>query len=384
MQTESHGEGDLGWMHAMAPTYADELAVHGLSAVPRTGPPVVDERLHDHRMPAEWDVHERTLLAWPVNTTLWGSALDRAKRDYAAVARAVADFEPVTVIAPPGSAAEVHDLCGASNIDVLETPIDDSWIRDNGPLIVRRPDGHRFGVDFAFNAWGRKYTPYADDARAAQVILEHLGIERVPVDMVLEGGAITVDGEGTGLTTAQCLLHSSRNPHLSEADIVTTVCRSMGLSTLLMLPFGLADDQATDGHVDGVATFTSPGRAFVQACGDPFNVNHESMARNLRYLRDNEDAAGRTIQVETLSLFPTTAVEGVEDYVVYANFYVANGVVVVPASGASEDDEVARHRISAQFPDRTVVLVPGDVIALGGGGPHCITMQVPAAVAPAG
>ena len=304
---------------------------------------------------------------------------DEAKRDYAAVARAVADVEPVTVVALPGSSGEVLDLCGTANIEVLELPVDDSWIRDNGPLIVRGPDGHRLGVDFRFNSWGRKFLPYDQDAHLAARILDHLGIERVPVDMVLEGGSITVDGEGTLVATGQCLLHSNRNPGLSQEDIESTLRAALGVERVLMLPFGHLDDRHTDGHVDGVCTFTRPGAVVVQACSDATNVNHEAMARNLRYLRDNADARGRTLEVSGLDLFPAIDVEGVADYVAYANFYVANGRVVVPVSGAPEDDEIALSVIAAQFPDRETVGVPGQVIAFGGGGPHCITMQVPAA-----
>jgi agmatine deiminase len=329
-------------------------------------------------MPAEWDRHERTLLTWPTRAALWAGAFDDAKRDYAGVARAIAEVEPVTVVALPGKAAEVHDLCGTENIDVLEAPVDDSWIRDNGPLVVRRADGHRLGLDFAFNSWGRKFLPYDADAGLAARVLDHLGIERVPVDMVLEGGSITVDGEGTLVTTAQCLLHSNRNPGLSQADVEATLRAALGVERVLMLPFGHLDDRHTDGHVDGVCTYTRPGAVVVQSCGDARNVNHEAMARNLRYLRDTTDAAGRVVDVVGLDLFSEISVEGVDDYVSYANFYIANGRVVVPVSGDAEHDEIALAVIGQQFSDHDVVGVPGQVIAFGGGGPHCITMQIPA------
>jgi agmatine deiminase len=210
-------------------------------------------------------------------------------------------------------------------------------------------------------------------------VLDHLGIERVGIDMVLEGGSISVDGEGTLVTTAQCLLHSNRNPGLSQVDIEATLRASLGVERVLMLPFGHLDDRHTDGHVDGVCTYTRPGAVVVQSCGDAHNVNHEAMARNLRYLRDTTDAAGRVLDVVGLDLFSEVSVEGVDDYVSYANFYVANGRVIVPVSGEAEDDEQALAAIADQFPGREVVGVPGQVIAFGGGGPHCITMQIPEA-----
>jgi len=362
---------------AISPTYREELAPHGLGAVPRRPAPVVDARLRGYRMPAEWEPHERTLLTWPTREQLWRGVFDEAKRDYAAVARAIADFEPVTVIALPGSAGEVRDRCGTYNIEVFETAVDDSWIRDNGPLVVRDAHGNRLGVDFTFNSWGRKFLPYDADAGLAERILEHLGIERVGIDMVLEGGALSVDGAGTLATTAQCLLHSNRNPALSPSDITDTLRRALGVDTVLMLPFGHLDDRHTDGHVDGVATFTRPGRVIVQSCGDARNVNHEAMARNLRYLRDHPDAGGRTVEAIGLDLWSGFEVDGVDDYVSYANFYIANGVVVFPTSGIGADDEAAQAALAAEFRDRQIVGVAGQVIAFGGGGPHCITMQIP-------
>ncbi len=362
----------------ISPTYRDELSPHGLRAVPRRPAPTVDPRLATYRMPAEWAPHERTLLTWPTRETLWQNVFDEAKRDYAAVARAVADFEPVTVIALPGSAAEVLDHCGTHNIDVFETAVDDSWIRDNGPLVVRDANGHRIGVDFDFNSWGRKFLPYDADASVAARVLDHLGIERIGIDMVLEGGALSVDGDGTLVTTEQCVLHSNRNPGLSRDDIIGTLGRALGVDTVLAMPFGHLDDRHTDGHVDGVATFTRPGRLIAQSCGNAYNVNHEAMARNLRYLRDNPDARGRTAEVVGLDLWSGFSVDGLDEYVSYANFYVANGVVVVPTSGNKADDDRALSVIGAEFPDRQTIGVAGQVIAFGGGGPHCITMQIPA------
>ncbi|OHU26362.1 agmatine deiminase [Mycobacteroides chelonae] len=330
-------------------------------------------------MPAEWESHERTLLTWPTRENLWRGVFEEAKRDYAAVVRMVADFEPVTVIALPGTSAEVFDYCGTANVEVLEADVNDSWIRDNGPLVVRDADGRRLGVDFNFNSWGRKFLPYDDDARLTRRVLDHLGIERVGVDMVFEGGALSVDGAGTLITTAQCVLHSNRNPDLSADDILATLSAALGVNTTLLLPFGHLDDRHTDGHVDGVATFTRPGRIIAQTCSDTRNVNHEAMARNLRYLRDHPDTEGRTVEVAGLDLWSGFEVDGVDEYVAYANFYVANGVVVVPTSGNAKDDERALAAIGSEFPDRQVLGVAGQVIAFGGGGPHCITMQIPAA-----
>lgn len=350
---------------------------HGQSPAPRQPVPAVDARLADYRMPAEWDEHEATLVSWPTRRELWHGQFADAKAEYAGVVRAVADVEPVLVLCRPGAAGEVRDLCGTANVQTLELPLDDSWIRDNGPLVVVDGTGRRLGVDFTFNSWGGKFLPYDADADASRVVLAELGIERVPVDMVLEGGSLTVDGEGTAVVTAQCLLHSNRNPHLSQSDIELVLRAALGLEQVTWLPFGHLDDRHTDGHVDGVFTYTAPGRAIAQTSGDPHNVNHEAMARNLRHLRDHPDARGRQVEVSGLSLFPVFELGGVQEYVSYANFYVANGVVVVPTSGHSDMDSAALASIGQAFPGRQTVGVAGNVIAFGGGGPHCITMQIP-------
>ncbi|MGH3273758.1 MAG: agmatine deiminase family protein [Streptosporangiaceae bacterium] len=359
--------------------YPARLAPLGIEAPGRRARPELDARLAACRMPAEWEPHERTLLTWPTRQVLWDGLLAEAKREFAAVVRGVADFEPVTVLAPPGCRPEVLDATGSAGVDVFEVDVDDSWIRDNGPLVVTGPGGLRLGVDFRFNSWGEKFLPFDRDAAASAVVLDHLGIERIPVDMVLEGGSISIDGAGTLVTTEQCLLHSNRNPDLSKADIDAVLSGALGVSRVLWLPSGHVDDRHTDGHVDGVCTFTAPGRAIVQTCGDPRDVNHEAMARNLRYLRDNEDAAGTILGVRGLDLFPGFELNGVSDFVAYANFYVCNGAVIVPVSGRPDMDGEALAVIAEEFPGREVIGVPATIIAYGGGGPHCITMQIPLA-----
>lgn len=207
-------------------------------------------------MPAEWAAHERTLMAWPARLELWGEGLAEAKAEYAAVARAVAAFEPVVIVAPPGSANEVRDACGA-NVEVIELPIDDSWMRDSGPILVAGAGGRRAGVDFRFNGWGEKFRPYDRDDAMNQALLPRLGIDRVAADFVLEGGSITVDGEGTLIATEQCLLHPSRNPRLTRAEIEERLREHLGVEHVVWIPHGLVEDHDTDGHVDNVAQFVA-------------------------------------------------------------------------------------------------------------------------------
>ncbi|WP_328352388.1 agmatine deiminase family protein [Mycobacterium sp. NBC_00419] len=328
------------------------------------------------QMPAEWAPHERCLMAWPTRETLWGPYFEEAKAEYAATANAIGHFEPVLMITNPGQADEARAACSAA-VEVVELAIDDSWIRDSGPLVVLDHTGRRSAVDFGFNSWGERFLPYDQDATISRRVLEVLGIERTASDMILEGGSITVDGEGTLITTEQCLLNVNRNPAMTRDDIEAELKGRLGVSKVIWLPYGHYDDAHTDGHVDGVCTYVRPGVVIAQTCDDPQLPDYDRMAANLKVLRDSTDAAGRSFEILELPEFPvTTLPDGTTTMVAYANFYVANGGVVVPIAG-HELDESALETLRRAFPDREVVGVPGNIVAYGGGGVHCITQQIP-------
>ncbi|WP_432088049.1 MULTISPECIES: agmatine deiminase family protein [unclassified Streptomyces] len=333
------------------------------------------------RMPAEWSEHEGCLMAWPVREDLWGGVLDDAKEEYANVARAVAAFEPVTMVAPPGHGEEAAKRCGPE-VAVVEMAQDDSWFRDSAPLFVLDGQGNRAGADFRFNAWGRKHHPYDSDDRIGALLLEHLGIERVHSDMVLEGGAITVDGEGTLITTEQCLLHPNRNPGMDRSGIEAELKSRLGVEKVVWLPYGGLLDTETDGHVDGVCAFAAPGRVVVSLPADPDHPDHARMRANRAVLESTTDARGRRFEIVDVPQTAFTAIGGAEVEVSYLNYYVANGGVVVPVAGLPQDDE-ALAVIAAAYPGRKVVGVRAPAIAFGGGGVHCITQQIPAATATA-
>lgn len=332
-------------------------------------------------MPPEWEPHAATLMAWPCRRELWGDRLDEVKRDYAAVARAVAAFEPVLMACRSGTAAEVRDRCGgtAATIETLEIPLDDSWARDSGPIFVRDRRGEVVAVRFRFNAWGDRWHPYADDALLPSRVAAHLGMRCFEAPLVLEGGAIAVDGEGSLLTTEQCLLNPNRNPGVPREDIERVLRDFLGAERVIWLPFGHhLDDgpEGTDGHVDGVAGFVAPGTVYLEAVADASDPGHATGAANLERLRASRDARGRTLRVRVLD-------PGADPDLSYANHCVVNGGVIVPVSGrdgrpATEADERALAFMVALYPGRQVVPVPGEVLHFGGGGPHCITQQIPA------
>jgi agmatine deiminase len=321
------------------------------------------------RMPAEWEPHERTLMGWPCRSELWGDTLDRARADYAAVANAIAAFEPVTMIANVGAdAASARAACTGA-VEIAELPLDDSWLRDCGPIYVYGDGGRRHAVHFRFNAWGEKFSSWERDAAVGGLIAERLGDQVVRVPIVLEGGSIVTDGAGTLLTTEQCLLNPNRNPSLTRDQIEHQLRAALGVQRIIWLAEGLVEDRDTDGHVDLIATFVAPGRVLLQTV-DPANPNCDRCRENQeRLLREG-------IEVLELPHLPYTSVEGETVAVGYLNAYLCNGAVIVPVIGA-ECDQDALRIFADSYPGREVVPVPGAVLAYGGGGPHCITQQVP-------
>jgi agmatine deiminase len=258
---------------------------------------------------------------------------------------------------------------------VVELPIDDSWVRDTGPIYVL-DNGRRVALDWTFNAWGGKFSPYARDAQLAAAWAEHEHEESVVVPMVFEGGSLSVDGTGVGVTTTQCLMHPNRNPELTQRDIEQELCARLGLESLLWLPHGLALDDDTDGHVDNVAAFARPGVLLVQGCDDDGEEDPVRLDVDRRCAIDE-------VELVEVPVLPFIERDGVRAAVPYLNFYVGNGFVAVPVCGHAADDEMVA-LIAAQFPGRRAIpLDVGAILALGGGGIHCITQQVPAAPRPA-
>jgi agmatine deiminase len=291
-------------------------------------------------MPAEWAPHERTLMAWPARLSLWGSQLAQAKADYAATATAVASFEPLTMVCADETAAAEARAALPGEVDVIVEPIDDSWLRDSGPIFVTGSDGRRAGVHFGFNAWGEKFEPF---------------------DKLI--------------TTEQCLLHPTRNPGLSREQIEQQLIDDLGVERVVWLGQGLVEDRDTDGHVDLIAAFTKPGEVLLQTVAEG-NPNFDNCRENVARLQD----AG--IDVVEMPHLPYTEVDGETVACGYMNFYLCNDAVIVPVCGADTDPD-ALSRIAESYPGREAVPVPGAVIAWGGGGPHCITQQVPAKAAQA-
>jgi agmatine deiminase len=323
-------------------------------------------------MPAETEPHRCTLVAWPPDVPqciYTPDQLEPARVAHAGIVRAIAEHEPVTLVVHPGDVDSARDHLGAEAA-ILPLPIDDCWIRDDGPIGVRGSDGSLAAMHFEFNAWGDKQVHDAD-AVVGAAVAGHLGLNVHEVPMVLEGGSIAVDGRGSLVTTERCLLNANRNPSMTRAGIEAVLGAMLGADRIVWLADAIAEDEGTDGHVDNVVAFTPNGSVLLQGCDDPANPNAAIAADNRARL---ESAGFAIVEVPVL---PYADYAGQHLPVPYVNVYAGNGFVAVPVSGHPFDDEACA-LIGAQYPGRAVIPVPGVVLAWGGGGVHCITQQVPA------
>lgn len=333
------------------------------------------------RMPAEWAPHERTWMAWPgPNPTFAGDGeLADARAAWAAVARAVRRFEPVTVIAGIGQSVSARELLGP-DIDVVERDLDDAWMRDIGPTFVT--DGTRLAaVDWVFNGWGAAdWARWEHDSKIARHVADLADVPVHASPLVNEGGAIHVDGEGTVLLTDTVQLGPERNPGWTRQQVEAEVHARLGTTKAIWLPRGLTGDYGmygTRGHVDIVAAFAGPGVVVTHTQPDPAHPDHEICKANVELLRSQTDAKGRRIEVVEVPA-PTVLRDEDGEWVDYSyiNHYVCNGGVVLCAFDDPRD-EIAAGIFRRLYPGRTVTLVDARTIFAGGGGIHCITQQQP-------
>ena len=337
--------------------------------------PIDPARLARCRMPAEFERHAATWMAWPTRREIWADHFAEVKGDYARLARTIARFEPVRMVAAPGDAAEARALCGPAVV-VVELPIDDSWARDAGPVFLLDADGALAASAWRFTAWGQKYFPHDQDALLGRRIAAYLGVPVAASDLALEGGAILVDGQGTLVTTETCLLNPNRNPGLSRTEIDAELKRVLGVQKIVWLP-GDPLETETDGHIDGLMAFAAPGLALFETNDDSADPRFEILRENRRALELATDARGRAFEIVAIAEADRSTEIGTRFCRSYVNFYIVNGAVVAPAYGRASDDEVAGV-LRGAFPDRQIVMLPIGRIATGGGGFHCVTQQQPA------
>jgi len=356
-------------------------------------------RADGYAMPAEWAPHSQTWMIWPERPDNWRLAGGPAQAAFAEVAKAIASFEPVTVGVSAAQYARANQLLDHPAIRVVEISSDDAWVRDTGPTFVTNGQGGLRGVDWTFNAWGGLngglYSPWDRDDQVADKIL---GLERCPryrtEGFVLEGGAIHVDGEGTLITTEECLLNPNRNPHLQRHEIEQMLREYLAVECIIWLPEGLYNDE-TDGHVVNFCCCVRPGEVLLAWTDDESDPNHARCQAALQVLETTRDAQGRKLVVHRMPIpGPIHATEeecaGVEQVAgsqprdpairlagSYVNFLIVNGGIIAPSFDEPQD-AAAQATLEQLFPERRVVMVPGREILLGGGNIHCITQQQPA------
>jgi len=327
--------------------------------------------------PAEWEPHRRTWMCWPARAECFGGpdGVLRAKQAYARVARAISAFEPVSLAARASEVAEAK-LATDGKVEVIEMALDDSWARDFGPTFLKNEHGRLSGVQWTFNAWGQKYHPYTNDATFASRVLESIATPIYTAPLVCEGGALNCDGQGTLLTTEQCLLNRNRNPGRTREEVEGLLKQYLGVRKVIWLGSGFSDVE-TDGHVDNIACFAGPGRVIL---GIPpkshpdYPAVQEAKAR----LKAARDAQGREIEIVCLPQPKKlrTSWSGRLLAMSYVNFYLANGAVIMPAF-EDANDEGARTILAQCFPGRDIMQIHALDILQGGGGIHCVTQQEP-------
>ena len=333
-------------------------------------------------MPAEWETHSATWLSWPHNAKTWPGALPAAETAMASIVEALSESETVRInVIDESHARHVAGLLrGRASPDAIifhRFPTNDAWCRDYGDIFLTRDhrDASLMALSFEYNAWGEKYPPFDLDRAIPRAMAKALSVPRFAPGMVLEGGAIDVNGAGALLTTERCLLNPNRNPTLDRTAIEGRLKNAFGVEQLIWLDGGIEGDD-TDGHIDQFARFVSVNRVVVAMESDATDPNHLPLNENRRRLREVALADGRSLEVTDLPMPDAIYHQGRRLPASYANFYVANEIVILPAFGGRHDD-LAREILADCFAGREMVAIDCRELLIGLGGVHCLTQQVP-------
>ena len=339
-------------------------------------------------MPPEWSPQTAVWMSWPVDDPRhWGGAKrDLIHQRFANLAAAISRFETVRINANPGSAPSIRERCLAAkaapeNLEIFEHPHNDVWCRDHGPIFLKHSATGQTAVsDWGFNAWGGKFPPWDADDAIPGLIADTLGLPRFEGGMILEGGAIEVNGTGQLLTTEAVLLNPNRNPHLGRNEIEEKLRATLGVREILWLEKGIEGDD-TDGHIDDLARFCSDD--LVVACTEPDrdSPNHAVLAANLGRLRDFTTSSGRPFEIVEMPMPAACEVPGWRLPVLpasYVNFLIVNGGVLVPTFRQHRNDDRALGILRELFPGREVTGIDALDLVEEGGTIHCLTQQQPA------
>ena len=332
-------------------------------------------------MPAEWARHRGTWLSWPHNESSWPANFAPVPSVIAELIRHLAPGEEVHLnVADAAMEADARGTLArccvrATNVFFHHHPTNDAWCRDHGPIFVQR-EGEQLILDWGYNAWGGKYPPFDLDDLIPTRIAAALGIPVAHPGMILEGGSIDVNGRGTLLTTEACLLNPNRNPDRSREQIEAELCDWLGVSHILWLGNGIVGDD-TDGHIDDITRFTDERTVVTAVEEDPRDENYAPLQDNLRRLVSMTDQDGEPLRIVTLPMPHPIVHEAQRLPASYANFYIANDVVLLPTYDAARDG-LAQATLQTLFPTRRVVPIDCSELIWGLGALHCLTQQWPA------
>ncbi len=337
----------------------------------------------NYHMPAEWELHECCWMQWPYeNPNHNGYGLipswshfdfEKGRLAWANVAKSIAEFEKVKMLVHPDNLINAKNLLDPK-IEIIELKLDDCWARDSGAIFLLNDKNKLGGIDWEFNGWG-KFSPYESDNKIAKFMINKSSATYFKNNMILEGGSIHVDGEGTLLTTEQCLLNKNRNPNLSKNEIEKNLKEYLGVNKIIWLKCGT--DEGTDGHVDNIACFIKPGTVMALSCLDKSDSFYERINENLEILKTSTDNKNRRLEVIELEMSYKRLIPNDDEPSSYINFYIANNGIVMPNFMDKKADYNAKKVLQSAFPDRKIIAINGIDILMGGGNVHCITQQQP-------
>jgi agmatine deiminase len=334
------------------------------------------------RMPPEWHRHAATWLTWPKDPLTWPERVPQVEEIYLQIMAALAPHEIVNLLVDDeATEACVRERCqfeGREQVRFHRIPTVDSWIRDYGPNFLINERGELAYNDWIFNAWGDKYEKLKRDDGVPKRLENVLGVPRFEPGIVLEGGSIEVNGAGVVLTTEQCLLNPNRNPQLRRDEVETYLKNYLGVEQVLWLGEGIVGDD-TDGHIDDIARFVAPDTIVCALEDDPTDANYELLQDNYRRLQHARDARGAAFRIETLPMPGIVGGRAEADRLPasYANFYIANNVVLLPIFGHPNDLRAA-DKLQHLMPERRVIPINAESLVWGMGTIHCLSQQQPA------
>ncbi|MBN2145034.1 MAG: agmatine deiminase family protein [Candidatus Aureabacteria bacterium] len=342
-----------------------------------------DSRQSPYFMPAEWNIHRGTLIAWPTNPETWKGTEHQVQEDMAVLASAISQFEDVYISTKPLDDKQailqsvIHQGGHLSRIHFPPVSNNDCWMRDTGPNYVwSHSEKKNWAItNWGYNAWGGKYPPWDDDNQIKKRFAEWIGCPALlEPEMILEGGSIDVNGEEVLLTTKSCLLNPNRNPHLNQKSIENKLRQYLGIRKIIWLEQGIAGDD-TDGHIDDFARFVNPHIIVCSHEEDPKDENFEPLDEAYKQLLSETNLMGKPFHIVKLPMPEPKYFQDFRIPASYANFYFANQILVLPVFNDPKD-KVAMEILTRLCPERKIIPVPGLTFVRGLGGVHCLTQQI--------